>query len=107
MLFNTITQLWSTCTRRKHVLMDMYTKPEDFDMDGALSFPRESPPTAFLAVMVNLQDRIADATLLVSNMATAKDAGLLSHAAGQLNALQELWDDIEARRAEAVKLSIA
>lgn len=79
----------------------MYKKPEDFDTSAALAFPRETAPGAFVAVMLNLQDRIADATLLVSNMATAKDPGLLSHAAGQLNALQELWDDIESQRAEA------
>jgi len=83
----------------------MYKKHEDFDTSAALAFPRESAPAAWLAVMLNLQDRIADATLLVSNMATAKDSGLLSHAAGQLNALQELWDDLEGKRAEASKLS--
>lgn len=81
--------------------MDMYKKPEDFDMSAALAFPREQAHASYLAVMLNLQDRIADATLLASNMATAKDTGLLAHAAGQLNALQELWDDIESQRAEA------
>ena len=93
------------CLRRKHVLSDMYKKPEDFDTSAALAFPRESAPAAWLAVMLNLQDRIADATLLVSNMATAKDPGLLAHAAGQLNSLQELWDDLEGKREEASKLS--
>lgn len=92
------------CLKRKHVVIDMYKKPEDFDTSGALAFPRESAPAAWLAVMLNLQDRIADATLLVSNMATAKDPGLLAHAAGQLNSLQELWDDLEAKRIEASKL---
>lgn len=83
----------------------MYKKPEDFDTSAALAFPREQAHPSYLAVMLNLQDRIADASLLVSNMATAKDSGLLAHAAGQLNALQELWDDLEQRRAEASKLS--
>ena len=83
----------------------MYKKPENFDTSAALAFSREQAPPAFAAVMLNLQDRIADAALLVSNMATAKDPGLLAHAAGQLNALQELWDDIEAKRAESAKLS--
>jgi len=83
----------------------MYKKPEDFDIESALAFPRESAPAAWLAVMLNLQDRIADATLLVSNMATSKEHGLVAHAAGQLNALQELWDDLEQRRAEASKLA--
>jgi hypothetical protein len=93
------------CIRRKHVPLDMYKKPENFDTSAALAFSREQAPPAFAAVMLNLQDRIADAALLVSNMATAKDSGLLAHAAGQLNALQELWDDIEAKRAESAKLS--
>ena len=84
--------------------MDMYKKPEDFDTSAALAFPREQAPAGVLAIMLALQDRIADASLLVSNMATAKDPGFLAHAAGQLNALQELWDDIEQRRAEAAKL---
>jgi hypothetical protein len=92
-------------TRPKHVVMDMYKKPEDFDTSAALAFSREQAPAGVLAIMLAIQDRIADASLLVSNMATAKDPGFLAHAAGQLNALQELWDDIEQRRAEASKLS--
>ena len=92
-------------TRPKHVVIDMYTKPEDFDTSGALAFARDQAPAGVLAVMLTLQDRIADAVLLVSNMATAKDPGFLAHAAGQLNALQELWDDLETKRAEAAKLS--
>ena len=92
-------------TRRVHVLSDMYKKPEDFDMSGALAFSRDQAPAGVLAIMLTLQDRIADAVLLASNMATAKDPGFLAHAAGQLNALQELWDDLEAKRAEASKLS--
>ena len=85
--------------------MDMYTKPEDFDTSGALAFARDQAPAGVLAIMLTLQDRIADAVLLVSNMATAKDPGFLAHAAGQLNALQELWDDLETKRVEAAKLS--
>jgi hypothetical protein len=83
----------------------MYKKPENFDTSAALAFSRDQAPPAFAAVMLNLQDRIADASILVSNMATAKDPGLLAHAAGQLNALQELWDDLEGKRAESAKLS--
>ena len=93
------------CIRRKHVPLDMYKKPENFNTSAALAFSREQAPPAFAAVMLNLQDRIADASILASNMATAKDPGLLAHAAGQLNALQELWDDLEQRRAEASKLA--
>jgi hypothetical protein len=89
----------------KTIPLDLYNVGEDFDKNAALAFPREQAPPAFLAVMLNLQDRIADTSLLVSNMATAKDHGFLAHAAGQLNALQELWDDLEQRRAEAGQLS--
>jgi hypothetical protein len=92
-------------TITKTIPLDLYDAGEDFDKNAALAFPREQAPPAFLAVMLNLQDRIADTSLLVSNMATAKDPGFLAHAAGQLNALQELWDDLEQRRAEASKLS--
>ena len=92
-------------TRPKHVVMDMYRKPEDFDMASALAFGRDQAPAGALAILLAIQDRILDASLLVSNMATAKDPGFLAHAAGQLNALQELWDDLEQRRAEASKLS--
>ena len=90
---------------RKHVPLDMYKVGEDFDTSAALAFSREQAHPTYLAIMLSLQDRIADAVLLVSNMATAKDPGLLAHAAGQLNALQELWDDLESKRAEAAKLS--
>ena len=83
----------------------MYKKPENFDTSAALAFSRDQAPPAFAAVMLNLQDRIADASILVSNMATAKDPGLLAHAAGQLKARQELWDDLEGKRAESAKLS--
>ena len=92
-------------TKTKHVPIDMYKVGEDFDTKSALAFSREQAPPAYLAVMLNLQDRIADAALLVSNMATAKDPGFVTHAAGQLNALQELWDDLEQKRAEASKLA--
>jgi hypothetical protein len=82
----------------------MYKKPEYFDMKAALAFPRESSPAAFLAVMLILQDMIADASRLVSNMATSKDPGLLAHAAGNLSAHMELWDIIESTRTEAARL---
>ena len=92
-------------TKVKTVPLDLYRVGEDFNTKAALAFTREQAPAAYLAVMLNLQDRIADAALLVSNMATAKDSGFLAHAAGQLNALQELWDDLEQKRAEASKLA--
>ena len=92
-------------TKTKTIPTDLYTVSEDFDKKAALAFTREQAPAAYLAVMLNLQDRIADASDLATNMATAKDHGFIAHAAGQLNALQELWDDLEAKRAEASKLA--
>ena len=92
-------------TRFKAVPYDLYKANEDFDPNAALAFSREQAPAGVLAIMLTLQDRIADAVLLVSAMATAKEPGYQSHAAGQLNALQELWDDIESKRVEASKLS--
>jgi hypothetical protein len=92
-------------TKVKAIPLDLYKVGEDFDPNAALAFSREQAPPSYLAVMLTLQDRIADAVLLASAMATAKELGFLAHAAGQLNALQELWDDLEAKRAEASKLS--
>jgi hypothetical protein len=92
-------------TKVKAIPLDLYKVSEDFDPNAALAFSREQAPPSYLAIMVTLQDRIADAVLLASAMATAKEPGFLAHAAGQLNALQELWDDLEAKRAEASKLS--
>ena len=90
--------------KTKTIPIDRYNVGEDFDREGALGFSREQAAPAFLAIILKLQDRIADASALVSTMATAKESGYLAHAAGQLNALQELWDDIEATRAEAAKV---
>jgi hypothetical protein len=90
----------------KTIPIDRYPVAEDeeFDFKGALAFTRDQAPPCWQAVMVALQDRIADAVSLASNMATAKDPGLLAHANGQLNALLELWDYLEATRAEAAKV---
>jgi len=92
-------------TKVKTIPLDIYAAGEDFDKKAAIAFTREQAPPAFLAVMLNLQDRIADASDLATNMATAKDHGFLAHAAGQLSALQELWIDLEDKRAEASKLA--
>jgi hypothetical protein len=92
-------------TKVTAIPLDLYKVSEDFDPNAALAFSREQAPPSYLAIMITLQDRIADAVLLASAMATAKEPGFLAHAAGQLNALQELWDDLEAKRAEASKLS--
>jgi len=91
--------------KTKTIPADLYTIGEDFDPESALAFSREQAPPAYLAVMLDLQDRIADASTLVATMATAKEPGYLSHAAGQLNALQELWDALEQRRAAAMRVN--
>jgi hypothetical protein len=76
--------------------------PADFDLGEALAFTRESAPPVWIAVMSALQDRIADATNLASAMATSKEPGYQAHAAGQLCALVELYDDLEQKRTEAM-----
>jgi hypothetical protein len=90
--------------KTKTIPIDRYVVVEDFDRNGALAFSRDQAPPCWRAVMVAIQDRIADGVALASNMATAKDPGLLAHANGQLNALVELWDYLEATRAEAAKV---
>jgi hypothetical protein len=92
-------------TKIKTIPADLYHVSEDFDPESALAFSRDQAPPAYLAVMLDLQDRIADASTLVATMATAKEPGYLSHAAGQLNALQELWDALEQRRAAAMRVN--
>jgi hypothetical protein len=91
-------------TKTKTIPVDLYSVSEDFDREGALAFSRDQAPPAYLAVVLELQDRIADASTLVATMATAKELGYLAHAAGQLNALQELWDALETRREAAAKV---
>jgi hypothetical protein len=91
-------------TKTKTIPVDLYSVNEDFDREGALAFSRDQAPPAYLAVVLELQDRIADASTLVATMATAKEPGYLAHAAGQLNALQELWDALETRREAAAKV---
>jgi hypothetical protein len=93
-------------TITKTIPIDRYpvSEDEEFDFKGALAFTRDQAPPCWRAVMVSLQDRITDGVALASNMATAKDPGLLAHANGQLNALVELWDYLEASRAEASKV---
>jgi hypothetical protein len=88
--------------RRWQPPLDLYQLPDDFDPSQALAFTRENPPPVWLAVMSAIQDRLADATNLASAMATAKEPGYQAHAAGQLCALVELYDDLEAKRLEAM-----
>jgi hypothetical protein len=90
--------------KTKTIPTDLYSVNEDFDREGALAFSRDQAPPAYLAVMLELQDSISDIRTLVATMATAKEPGYLAHAAGQLNALQELWDALETRREAAAKV---
>jgi hypothetical protein len=89
-------------TKTRHVPMDTYKVGPDFDPSRALAFTRESAPPAWIAVMLHVQDRIADSTALATNMATAKEPGYQAHCAGALGALVELYDDLERQRAEAM-----
>jgi hypothetical protein len=89
--------------KTKTIPADLYNVAEDFDREGALAFSRDQAPPAYLAVMLELQDSISDIRTLVATMATAKEPGYLAHAAGQLNALQELWDTLEQRRVAAMR----
>jgi hypothetical protein len=91
-------------TKTKAIPADLYRPNDNYEPKGALAFSREQAPPAFIAVMTEIQDRIADTSLLVSTMATAKEPGWLAHASGQLNALLELWDALEQRRVESSKL---
>ena len=86
----------------KTIPADLYRPNDNYEPKGALAFSRDQAPPAFLAVMLELQDRLADAVTLCSTMATSKEPGYLAHAAGQLCALQELWDSLEQRRSESV-----
>ena len=88
--------------RTKHVPIDTYKPGDDFSPARALAFTRESAPPAWLAVMLAIQDRIADSTALATNMATAKEPGYQAHCAGALGALVELYDDLERQRTEAM-----
>lgn len=90
--------------KTKTIPVDRYQVTDNYNPKGALAFTREQAPPAFLAVMTEIQDRIADTSLLVSTMATAKEPGWLAHASGQLNALLELWDTLEQRRVESSRL---
>ena len=86
----------------KPIPVDRYQTTDNYNPKGALAFSRDQAPPAFLAVMTEIQDRIADTSLLVSTMATSKEPGYLAHASGQLSALLELWEALEQRRAESV-----
>lgn len=89
-------------TKTKSIPADIYRGTDNYEPKGALAFSRDQAPPAFVAVMLELQDRIADTITLCSNMATSKEPGYIAHAAGQLCALQELWDALETRRAESL-----
>ena len=91
-----------TLGKTKPVPMDVYPTPPEFNAEAALAFTRESAPSAWVAVMLEIQDRIADATEIVANMATSKEHGYSAYAAGQLGAYVELYRALEEKRNEAL-----
>ena len=91
-------------SKKKLVPVQHLVASSDFNKKASLSFARDKGPAAYCAVMFMLQDRIIDAMSLATSMAASKDHGYVAHAAGQLAALTELFDDIEAARSEAHKL---
>ena len=66
---------------------------------AALAVARDN--ALFQAVLSVIEDHIADATELVAAMQTSTNAQHVTHAAGQLDALRGLREDLERLRAEA------
>lgn len=60
----------------------------------------------YRAVLAKVDDHIADANYLVRNFQTAQQHGLIAHAAGQLEGLSLLREEMERMRAEAMEKSI-
>ena len=89
-------------TKTRAIPTPIYPTPPDFDESLALSFTRDGAPPAWIAVMKLIQDEIADRESLTTNMATARDHGYLAHAAGGLEALTSLYNNLEAKRAQAM-----
>ena len=59
----------------------------------------------FRAVMQKLEDHIADAQLIVVLPTTAQNHGTIASAAGRLDALLTLREDLQATRNEAFEKS--
>lgn len=89
-------------TKTRGVPTPIYPTPPDYDETLALSFTRDSAPAPWIAVMRMIQDEIADREALATNMATARDHGYLAHAAGGLEALTSLYNNLESKRAQAM-----
>lgn len=60
----------------------------------------------YRAVLAKVDDHIADANYLVRNFQTAQQHGFIAHAAGQLEALSLLREEMERMRAEAMETSL-
>lgn len=69
------------------------------DRRAALAVARDN--ALFQAVLSVIEDHVADATELVAAMQTSTNAQHVTHAAGQLDALRGLREDLERLRAEA------
>ena len=89
-------------TKTRHVPIDVYKPGDDFAPARAFAFTREGAPPAWVGVMLHIQDQIADATTLSTNMATAREPGHLAFSSGYLAACLEIYDSLERQRAEAM-----
>ena len=69
------------------------------ELEAAWCVPAEEP--WFRALMKRLDDHIADSQIFVTMPASAQNHGTLASAAGRLDALITLREDLAAARAEA------
>jgi hypothetical protein len=69
------------------------------EQQAAWCVPAEEP--WFRALMKRLDDHIADSQIFVTMPASAQNHGTLASAAGRLDALLTLREDLAAARAEA------
>lgn len=69
------------------------------EQQAAWCVPAEEP--WFRALMKRLDDHIADSQIFVTMPASAQNHGTLASAAGRLDALLTLREDLSAARAEA------
>lgn len=69
------------------------------EQQAAWCVPAEEP--WFRALLQKMEDHIADAQIFVTMPATAQNHGTLASAAGRLDALITLREDLAATRAEA------
>ena len=71
------------------------------DIAAAFCVPAEEP--WFRALITKIEDHLADAQIFVTMPASAQNHGTLAAAAGRLDALITLREDLVALRAESFK----